>query len=393
MRRKVCFITGTRADYGIMSRLMGMLRDRNEIELQIIVTNMHLSPEYGLTYREIESDGFKISRKVEMLLSSDTAAGTVKSMGLGAIGMADALDELRPDLVVILGDRYEMLAAASAALIFRIPIVHLYGGEVTEGAYDDAIRNAITQMATLHFTSTEEYRQRIIAMGKPAENVWHAGSLGVENIESEQMMSLGELNRSLGSDLKEGFLLVTFHPATAEPGLAALQTEALLKALETAAEDRDVLFTMPNSDTEGRVVASLVEDWVRKHHDRAFAAASLGRKRYYSALSHCSAVVGNSSSGLIEAPSFGVPTLNIGDRQKGRARGNTIVDCAATTEAVTNGLLTVLSTETRQACSLRPVNPYARPGSAAIITGKIMEFLAAMPNGSNTSNEAPIHMP
>lgn len=355
--RKICFFTGTRAEYGIMSRLMRMVADSPDCRLQIIATNMHLSPEFGLTYREIESDGFHIDKKVEMLLSSDTANGIAKSMGLATIGFADALGELDPELCVILGDRYEMLAAAQTALIYKKPIAHLYGGEITEGAYDDAIRHAITKMSHLHFTSTEEYRNRVIRMGEQPERVFGVGSLGVDNIVHESPMPLDELERSVGFPVGGNFLLVTFHPVTMENHTAEAQCKAMLAALEEINDRYDILFTLPNSDTDGRVIISLVKDFVAKDKSRRHAVASLGRKRYYAALSHCAAVVGNSSSGLTEAPSFHKPALNIVDRQKGRTRCASVVDYDATREGIREGLRKILSDEMKKIAE-KTVNPY-----------------------------------
>ncbi len=359
-QRKICVVTGTRAEYGIMSSLMRRLSDDPRVQLQIIATNMHLSPEFGMTIREIEADGFTVDRKVEMLLSSDSAAGTVKSMGVELIGLADAYEQLQPDLLVILGDRYEMLAAASAATIFGIPVAHLYGGEITEGAYDDSIRHAITKLSYLHFTSTEEYRQNVIQMGEAPERVMWVGALGADNISREQTMTLSELEQSLDFELGDDFLLVTFHPVTKEPGSAEQQSQALLQALYTVVDRHRVLITLPNSDTDGRVIARQIREWVAQNADRAIAVTSLGRRRYYAALQHCAAVVGNSSSGLCEAPSFGKPTLNIGNRQKGRTRGNTVTDCAATLADIEAGLQRVLSAEVRSDARLNGVNPYAK---------------------------------
>lgn len=373
VRRKICIVTGTRAEYGIMSRLMQSLKEDERVELQIVATNMHLSPEFGLTVKEIEDDGFKIDKKVEMLLSSDTPTGTVKSMGLASIGLADAYAELSPDLIVILGDRYEMLAAASAALIFGIPVAHLYGGEITEGAYDDAIRHAITKLSYLHFTSTEEYRRRVIQMGEAPERVYWVGALGADNISNSATMSLTELEESIGADLGKSFLLVTFHPVTKEPGSAEAQTRALLSALEEVADRHNILFTLPNSDTDGRIVARLVRDWAGSHPDKACAVTSLGRARYYSALAHCTAVVGNSSSGLVEAPSFRKPTLNIGNRQKGRAQGNTVVNCEATLEEIRKGLSRILEPQTIAEIAENGVNPYVKPGTLEAIHSALVE--------------------
>lgn len=364
--RKICVFTGTRAEYGIMSHLMRLVADDADLQLQIIATNMHLSPEFGLTYKEIEADGFKIDKKVEMLLSSDSANGTVKSMGLATIGFADALEDLTPDLAVILGDRYEMLAAAQSCLIYKIPVAHLYGGEITEGAYDDAIRHAITKLSHLHFTSTEEYRRHVIQMGESPERVFYVGSLGVNNISKEPVMSLNELESSLNFHLGNKFLLVTFHPVTMENSTASEQCEALLKALAEVNDEYQLLFTLPNSDTNGRIIISQVKDYVNNHQNKSFAITSLGRRRYYSALNYATAVVGNSSSGLVEAPSFHIPTLNIGNRQQGRARGESVVDVPAILGDIKVGLQKVLSPEF-QSFAENCANPYEKEGTLEAI--------------------------
>lgn len=330
------------------------------IQLQIIATNMHLVPEYGMTVKEIEEDGFNVDYRIDSLLAGDSAAATVKSMGLTEIGIADAFSQLQPDLAVILGDRYEMLAAASAALIFRIPIAHLYGGETTEGAYDDNIRHAITQLSDYHFTSTKAYADRIIAMGKDPSRVHWVGSLGVENIKDNAEMSLSELEESLGFKLGDKYLVATFHPVTTMPGEEERQTKALLSALNTIiSRGWKILFTMPNSDTGGKKVSAIIKKWSDSHPDKVKAVQSLGRIRYFSALRHADGVVGNSSSGLIEAPSFGIPTLNIGDRQKGRARGESVLDVTADKDEILKGLITILSPAFQDIAS-KASNPYAK---------------------------------
>ncbi|MDE6531940.1 MAG: UDP-N-acetylglucosamine 2-epimerase (hydrolyzing) [Muribaculaceae bacterium] len=370
--RKICFITGTRADYGIMAPLMRAVKDSGMADLSVIATNMHLSPDYGMTVDEITADGFSIDARVESLLAADSPSATVKSMGLTQIGLADAFARINPELVVILGDRYEMLAAASAALIFRIPVAHLYGGETTEGAYDDSIRHAITKLSWLHFTSTEFYAKRIIQMGEDPARVKWVGALGVENISNEDFMSLEELEESIGFRLGEKFLVATFHPATASPGEERQQTIALLDALEDALTNGfRILFTMPNSDTGGKTVAALIKTWAASHPGDVAAVESLGRRRYFSALRHASAVVGNSSSGLIEAPSFGIPTLNIGDRQKGRARGASVLDVAADVSEIRDGLATILSDSFREKASVAS-NPYAKPGTINAILDSLL---------------------
>lgn len=371
--RKICVFTGTRAEYGIMSRLFRMIADDPELQLQIIATNMHLSPEFGLTYKEIEADGFHVDKKVEMLLSSDTPNGILKSIGLATIGFADALEDLKPDLSVILGDRYEMLAAAEACLIYKVPVVHLYGGEITEGAYDDAIRHCITKLSHLHFTSTEEYRNRVIQLGEFPERVHHVGSLGVNNIHNEEFLTLSELESSIQFKLGEKFLLITFHPVTMETSTAAEQCDNLLIALEELNNEYQLLFTLPNSDTDGRVIIQKVREYVAKHSDKAFAISSLGKRRYYSALKFATAVVGNSSSGLVEAPSFNIPTLNIGNRQKGRARGESIFDVSTTLDDIRQGLQTVLSCEFREKAR-NASNPYEKEGTLEIIFNIIKSY-------------------
>lgn len=377
MTKHICFVTGTRADYGIQSRLMQRMATTPGVKLSVVATNMHLSPAHGLTYREIEADGITISENIPLDLTDDSPAGTVRALGECQIGMAGALDRLRPDLIVLLGDRYEMLAAAAAALIFRIPVAHLYGGETTEGAYDNAIRHAITQMSTLHFTSTEQYRRRIIDMGMPAERVHWVGSLGVDNIMATPVLTLDELEESIGHPLGEGFILATYHPVTTQQGQEREQTEALLKALTPHLARHRVLFTLPNSDTGGNVVRDIITEWTEHHADRAVAVDSLGRKRYFSALTHCAAVVGNSSSALIEAPSFGKPTLNIGDRQRGRAAGPTVCHVNADTDSIAIGLDNVLSSDfmTRAITCGEALNPYAKEGTLDNIASQLISYL------------------
>ena len=357
--RKICVFTGTRAEYGIMSRLLGLISNDPELQLQIVATNMHLSPEFGLTYKEIEADGFHIDKKVEMLLSSDTPNGTLKSMGLATIGFADALEDLKPDLAIILGDRYEMLAAAEACLIYKIPIAHIAGGAISEGAYDDAIRHCITKMSHIHFTETEEYRKRVIQLGEQPERVHYVGALGVNNIRNEEIMTLKELEDSLQFKLGRKFLLITFHPVTMETSTATEQCNDLLLAMDEINDEYQLLFTLPNSDTDGRIIIQKIKDYVAKHTDKALAITSLGKKRYYSALKYATAVVGNSSSGLVEAPSFNIPTLNIGNRQLGRTRGETVVDVPATLQDIRDGLRVVLSSAFIEKAQVA-TNPYEK---------------------------------
>lgn len=356
--RKICVITGSRAEYGLLSGLMKAIHEDADLQLQVIATNMHLSPEFGLTYREIEKDGFTINKKVEMLLSSDTPNATAKSVGLGTIGFADAYEDLQPDMIVVLGDRYEILSAVSTALFYKIPVAHLHGGEITEGAYDDCIRHAITKMSHLHFTSTEEYRKRVIQLGEQPERVFNVGAIGIENIKKTPLMSKVELEESLGFQLGDKCLLVTYHPVTLEDSTAEEQSKNLLTALEIF-KDYRIIFTMPNSDTNGRIIMQEIEKFVEENKERAIAFKSLGLKRYLSALQYVSAVVGNSSSGIIEVPSFGIPTLNIGDRQKGRIAAESVVHCGTTLYDIVSGLQKVLSDE-QKATSKVCGNPYEK---------------------------------
>ncbi|MFG6428238.1 MAG: UDP-N-acetylglucosamine 2-epimerase (hydrolyzing) [Muribaculaceae bacterium] len=372
--RKICFITGTRADYGIMVPLMRAVKESDDAQLQVIATNMHLSQEYGMTVNEIIADGFDVDARIDSLLSGDSPAATVKSMGLTQIGMADAFERLRPDLAVILGDRYEMLAAASAALIFRIPVAHLYGGETTEGAYDDCIRHAITKLSSLHFTSTELYARRIIQMGEEPDRVFHVGSLGAQSIREEKGLPLQELEKAIDFRLGEKYVVATFHPVTTQPGEEERQTSALLSSLnKIIAKGWRVLFTMPNSDTGGRTVATMIRQWAQSRPESVKAVASLGRLKYYSALRHAAAAVGNSSSGLIEAPSFGIPTLNIGDRQKGRAQGDSVINCGVTEEEITTGLERVLSDTFREQAR-HCGNPYEKPDTLQSILQPLLHY-------------------
>lgn len=341
--RKICVITGSRAEYGLLSGLMRAIKEDESLELQVIATNMHLSPEFGLTYKEIERDGFFINKKVEMLLSSDTANATTKSVGLATIGFADAYEDLKPDMIVVLGDRYEILAAVSAALFYKIPVAHLHGGEITEGAYDDCIRHAITKMSHLHFTSTEEYRQRVIQLGEDPKRVFNVGAPGIENIKKVPLMDKKELESTLdGFTFNDKTILITYHPVTLENSTAEEQIQNLLSALDEY-HDIKIIFTLPNSDTDGRVIIRLINEYVSKHQEKAIAYPSLGLKRYLSALQFVKAVVGNSSSGIIEVPSFGIPTLNIGDRQKGRIAADSVINCGTSKKDIQEGLDKVLN--------------------------------------------------
>ncbi|EAR23500.1 UDP-N-acetylglucosamine 2-epimerase [Nitrococcus mobilis] len=374
--RRVTVFTGTRAEYGLLYWLMKEIDSRLGLELQIIVSGMHLSPEFGETWRQIEADGFRIDAKVEMLLSSDTPLGVVKSMGLGTIGFADALDRLRPDVLVVLGDRFEALAVVQAALILRIPVAHLHGGEITEGAYDDAIRHAITKMASLHFVAAEPYRQRVIQMGESPARVFNVGAVGLDHVTRSSLLSADELARSLKFPLRAPYLLVTYHPVTLGEEDPIIAFQALLQALD-AFPHCQVILTYPNADNGSRTIIPLLEDYARARPERVVALPSLGFYRYLSALATASAVVGNSSSGIIEAPAFKVPTVNIGTRQRGRLAADSVVHCEPDFPAIQQALAEVLSTEFRVKCQdVR--NPYGQGSAAVAITDALTRFDSAV---------------
>jgi UDP-hydrolysing UDP-N-acetyl-D-glucosamine 2-epimerase len=356
-RRKICIVTGSRAEYGQMYWLMREIQSNPDLELQIIATGMHLSPEFGLTYREIEKDDFVIDEKVEMLLSSDTPIGIAKSIGLGTICFADAFDRLKPDIMVVLGDRFEILAACSAALPARIPIAHLHGGEATEGLIDEAIRHAITKMAHIHFAATEEYRKRIVQMGELPERVFCYGAPGLDNITKLKLLDRREFEQSIGFKLGKKNILITYHPVTLEQNTASSQCQELLSALDSIKHDTKIIFTKSNADTDSRIINRMIDDFVNKNSTMSIILDSLGQLRYLSALKHVDMVVGNSSSGLIEVPSFNIPTINIGDRQKGRLHGETVINCEPRREHIIAAIKKGFSIEFRTTIK-NATNPY-----------------------------------
>jgi len=323
--RKICIITGTRAEYGLLYPLIKLVKNDKNLDLKLIVTGMHLSPEFGLTYKDIEKE-FHIDKKIEILLSSDTAIGINKSMGLAQISFAEAFDELKPDIIVLLGDRYEIFSAASAATISNIPIAHLHGGETTQGAFDEAFRHSITKMSHLHFTSTKKYKNRIIQLGENKENIFNVGAIGIDNIKNLKLLSKKEFEKSINFTLNKKNILVTFHPVTLENTTAKDQFSELLDAIDIL-RDTSVIFTKANSDTDGRVINKMIDQYVNKNNHKSIQFTSMGQIRYLSALQYVDAVVGNSSSGLIEAPSFKVTTINIGARQKGRILAKSVLNC------------------------------------------------------------------
>lgn len=368
MSRKICVVTGTRAEYGLLRWVMEGIRQTPGLELQLIATGMHLSPEFGLTYREIEKDGFRIDRKVEMLLSSDTPPGLAKSMGLGLIGFGDALQQLQPDLMLVLGDRFELFSAVSAALVACIPVAHLHGGESTEGAFDEAIRHSITKMSHLHFVAAEEYRKRVIQLGEHPDRVFLVGGVGIDNINKLDMLDRPALESALEFEFGPRNLLVTFHPVTLENQTSAQQMGELLAALEEL-EGTHLIFTMPNADTNGRVLIDMVKRFVADH-PHAQSYTSLGQLRYLSCIRHIDGVVGNSSSGLIEVPSFAKGTINIGDRQRGRLKAESVIDCDPDRKSIGKALQYLFSDMFQE--KLKCVcNPYGEGG----VSEKIVRVL------------------
>lgn len=323
--KKICVITGSRAEYGLLHWLMKGIQEVPEFELQIIVTGMHLSPEFGQTYKEIVKDGFHIYKKVEMLLSGDTPSAITKSTGLGMIGFADAFADLKPDLVLVLGDRYELLAASTAALFANIPIGHIHGGETTEGAFDEAIRHSITKMAWWHFVAADEYEKRVVQLGENPKRVYNVGGLGVDAIRKAKLLSKKELMHKTGIKFGNKNLLITYHPVTLEKQRKEKHFQALLDVLG-GISDINIIFTMPNADSGGRIIKQMIEDFVDRHKKRSIAFTSMGHINYLSTLQFVDGVVGNSSSGLMEAPTFKIGTVNISDRQKGRLKAESVID-------------------------------------------------------------------
>ncbi|QOP40826.1 UDP-N-acetylglucosamine 2-epimerase [Sulfurimonas marina] len=353
--KKICVVTGTRAEYGLLYWLIKAIEIDTDLELQLIVTGMHLSPEFGLTFKEIEKE-FKVNKKIEILLSSDTPIGISKSMGLAQISFAETYADLNPDLIVVLGDRYEILSAAATAMIARIPIAHLHGGEITEGAFDDAIRHSITKMSHLHFTATEEYKNRVIQLGEKPENVFNVGGMGIENIKRLKLLSKEEFEKSINFQLNKRNILVTFHPVTLENETAEEQFKELLSAIDEL-DNTNIIFTKANSDTNGRIINSMIDEYVSQHSTKSIAFTSMGQLRYLSTLQYVDAVVGNSSSGLLEVPSFHKGTINIGERQQGRIKAQSVIDCKPNKESILNAFIQLESKEF-QDILLTVKNPY-----------------------------------
>lgn len=368
--RKICVVTGSRAEYSLLKPLLKAITEESTLELQLIVTGSHLSPEFGLTYREIEND-FSISLGLETLTSSDTSVGIATSMGIGLIRFADAFKALKPDLLLVLGDRYEILSATIASLIFRIPVAHLHGGETTEGAFDEAIRHSITKMSHIHFVAADQYRNRVIQLGERPENVYQFGGLGVDSIRCCKLLTKEELELSLGVKFLDKNLLITFHPVTLEIKTASQQVSELLGALSELS-DTNLIFTMPNADVDGRVIIQMIEEFCLKNSN-AHLYASLGQVNYYSAIKYVDGVVGNSSSGITEVPTFRKGTINIGERQKGRLRAISVIDCDPTKDSILKAITKLYSEKFQEklACT---TNPYGNGGSV----NKILKIIKSV---------------
>ncbi|MES2808649.1 MAG: UDP-N-acetylglucosamine 2-epimerase [Bacteroidota bacterium] len=342
--RDITIVTGTRAEYGLLKPLIRKLEESPLFNLSLVVTGMHLSAEFGLTYREIENDGVKIAYKIDTLLSSDSSEAITKSIGLGLISFADLFQTVNTDLLIVLGDRTELLSACIAALVKGIPIAHISGGETTEGAYDEAIRHSITKMSHIHFTATDDYTKRVIQLGEQPKNVFNVGAVGIDSIKNLKLLTKQDFERSIDFNLNKKNLLVTFHPVTLEKNSAEVQFNELLRAIEPI-EDTNIIFTKPNSDKGGRIIIKLIDDFVSKNPQKAIAFDSLGQLRYLSALQFVDAVVGNSSSGIVEVPYFKIPTINIGERQKGRNMPESVINCDPTTSEINNAIKLALSAE------------------------------------------------
>ena len=369
---KICVVTGTRAEYGLLYWLLKRLQSSTSVQLQLVVTGMHLSNEFGLTYKEIIKDGFTIDSKVDMLLSSDASSALSKSIGLGVISFSDALTKLSPDIIFVLGDRFEALAATIAATCLKIPIAHIHGGERTEGALDEAFRHSITKMSHIHFVSTEEYRKRVIQLGEAPSSVHNVGAIGIDNIVNLPLLSKKDVLSFLDLSFSEKNILITFHPCTLEDNTAEDQLLNLLSVLEEL-ENTHFIFTKANADPNGRAINRLIDQFVLNHSDRAVSYVSLGQLRYLSLMRYMDCVVGNSSSGLTEAPALNIPTINIGDRQKGRVRVKSIIDCDTSKTQIRNAFKLLYSSDF-QGCMEKFENPYG----SGYVSEKIFSIISSL---------------
>lgn len=372
IRRKICIVTSTRADWGLLSSVARELRAYETVELQIIATNMHLDARYGMTVDEIIEDGFKVDERVEMNAGNDSAVETAAATGKCLIGVARALGRLNPDILVILGDRYEMLAVATAATIMRVPIAHIAGGEISEGAFDDNIRHALTKLSALHFTATDAYRNRVISMGENPKYVLNTGALGVYNIIHEPVIPKPELEKFIGIDINSSTLLVTFHPATMDPVPVKERCDALLQALDGFISSH-IIFTYPNNDPDGEVIIKMINEYAARYPGRVAVVPSLGRRRYLSALHFVSAVVGNSSSGIVEVPTMRIPTVDIGIRQQGRIAASSVIHCEGEHDQIHQAISFALSPAGKR-LALETDNPYAKRDTVTRIVDTLVHI-------------------
>lgn len=371
--KTICVVTGSRAEYGLLKPLLCEIATVKKWRLKLCVTGSHLSPEFGLTYKQIEQDGFVIDKKIDILLSSGSGEGIAKSMGIATMGFAQAFDELRPDILIVLGDRYEILAVAATALVMKIPVAHINGGDITKGAYDDSIRHAVTKLSRIHFTATETYRKRVIQMGEHPATVFTTGALGLDNIYHSNLLSKEKLEKDLGIRFQRNTFLITYHPETLSPSSAEEQVCTLLQALNEF-NDAQFIFTKANADNDGRVINQLIDEYVNKNTGKAVAFTSLGQLRYLSTIQFVQAVIGNSSSGIVEVPYFKVPTVNIGKRQEGRIKGKSIIDCGMKADAIKSAIDLALSMDFRS--TLKEVeNPYGDGNAAKRIIVILKEVL------------------
>tara|TARA_B100001029_G_scaffold117481_1_gene97365 strand:- start:16603 stop:17763 length:1161 start_codon:yes stop_codon:yes gene_type:complete len=359
---KICVVTGTRADYGLLYWIIKALSEDSFFSLQICATGMHLSPEFGLTYRAIENDGFEITSKIETLLSSDSTIGISKSIGLGVISFSEEFERLKPDLILVVGDRFEIFSVATAAMISKIPIAHCHGGESTEGLIDEPIRHSITKMSHIHFTSTNEYLKRVIQLGESPNSVFNVGALGIENIKKLKLLSKYDFEKAINFKLSKINFLVTFHPVTLENQTAEIQFLELLKSLKLI-KDSKIIFTKPNADSNGRPIIKLIDEFVINNPNRSISFISMGQLNYLSCIQFVDAVIGNSSSGLIEVPSFNKPTINIGDRQMGRIKSNTVIQCDPNQKSISNAIEIALSKKFKLVLK-NSTNPYDNGNSS-----------------------------
>lgn len=370
--KTITVLTATRAEYGLLCPIIKALKGCEEFNVKLVVTGTHLSPEFGLTYREILNDGLEIDKKIEILMSSDSPSAISKSMGLAMMGFADYFSDAKPDALMVLGDRYETLAVCCAAMNERIPVIHLYGGETTEGAIDEAARHCITKMSYLHLTSTKQYRKRVIQLGENPERVISVGSIGVENIRNKKLMSREALEQSIKFLLDKPYAVVTYHPVTLEEKGSKEQFQQLLSAMDEK-KDMKFIFTKSNADADGRVINHMIDEYASTH-DNTIAFESLGAERYLSALKYAAMVIGNSSSGLVEAPSFGIPTINIGDRQKGRLKAESVIDCAPESVSILNAVNKAMSKEFASVAKAA-VNPYGDGNTSSRIVMAIKNMM------------------